>query len=94
MVKREILSSDGSLMLVKVHLAEGFVGDMDQHPEEQISYIEKGKVEFEVNGEKRILVEGDKQYIPSNMVHQVKVLEECVILDIFTPIRKDLVVQA
>jgi quercetin dioxygenase-like cupin family protein len=91
MVKREILSSDGSLMLVKVQLAKGFIGDVDQHPEEQISYIEKGKVEFEVNGEKRILAEGDKQYIPSNVVHQVKVLEECVILDIFTPIRRDLV---
>nr|WP_263324663.1 cupin domain-containing protein [Neobacillus sp. Marseille-Q6967] len=90
MVKREILSSEGSLMLVKVHLAEGFVGDIDQHVHEQISYIEKGKVEFEVNGEKKILTAGDTQYIPSNVVHQVKVLEECVILDIFTPIRQDL----
>lgn len=90
MVKREILSSDGSLMLVKVQLAEGFVGDVDKHPEEQISYIEKGTVEFEVNGEKRILAQGDTQYIPSNVEHRVKVLEDSVILDIFTPIRKDL----
>jgi quercetin dioxygenase-like cupin family protein len=88
MVKREILSSEGSLMLVRVQLAEGYIGDVDQHPEEQISYIEKGKVEFEVNGEKRILNTGDTQYIPSNVQHQVRVLEECVILDIFTPIRK------
>lgn len=77
-------------MLVKVQLAEGFLGDVDQHPEEQISYIEKGAVEFEVNGEKRVLREGDTQYIPSNVQHQVKVLEECTILDIFTPLRKDL----
>lgn len=90
MVKREILSSEGSLMLVKVQLAEGFIGDIDQHPEEQISFIEKGQVEFEVNGEKRILNEGDTQYIPSNVKHQVRVIKECVILDIFTPIRKDL----
>lgn len=90
MVTREILSSTGSLMLVKVQLAEGFLGDVDQHPEEQISYIEKGAVEFEVNGEKRVLRKGDTQYIPSNVQHQVKVLEECTILDIFTPLRKDL----
>ncbi|WP_053360903.1 cupin domain-containing protein [Bacillus sp. FJAT-27251] len=91
MVQREILSKEGSLMLVKVQLAEGFAGDVDQHPEEQISFIEKGQVEFEVGGVTRILKEGDTQYIPSNIEHRVKVLEECVILDIFTPIRKDLV---
>ncbi len=90
MVKKEILSSEGSLMLVKVQLAEGYVGDVDQHPEEQMSYIEKGIIEFEVNGEKRILTAGDKQYIPSNVKHQVRVIEECVLLDIFTPVRKDL----
>jgi quercetin dioxygenase-like cupin family protein len=90
MIKKEIVSSEGSLMLVKVYLAEGYIGDVDQHPEEQLSFIEKGKIEFEVNGEKRILSAGDKQYIPANVVHQVKVLEECVILDIFTPVRQDL----
>lgn len=90
MVTREILSSTGSVMLVRVQLAAGFKGDVDQHPEEQLSYIEKGAVEFEVNGEKRILLEGDTQYIPSNVEHQVKVIEECVILDVFTPIRRDL----
>lgn len=90
MVSREILSSTGSLMLVRVNLAKGFVGDIDQHVEEQISYIEQGAVEFEVGGVKRVLREGETQYIPSNIKHQVKVLEECVILDVFTPLRKDL----
>jgi quercetin dioxygenase-like cupin family protein len=90
MVKREVLSSEGSMMLVKVELAEGFIGDIDQHKEEQISFIEKGKVEFEVDGNKRILQTGDTQYIPSDIEHRVIVIEECVILDMFTPIRKDL----
>lgn len=90
MVKRKILSSDGNLMMVKVELSEGFHGDVDQHPEEQLSYIEKGKVEFEVNGEKKLINEGEVFHIPSNIMHRVKVLEECTIIDVFTPIRKDL----
>lgn len=90
MVTREILTSEGSVMVVKVQLSEGFAGDVDQHPEEQVSYIEKGQVEFEVDGQKRVLNVGDTQYIPSNVQHRVKVLEECTILDVFTPIRKDL----
>lgn len=88
MVKRDVLHAEGTLMFVKVELPTGFVGDPDQHIEEQISYIESGKVEFDVNGEKRILSKGDVQYIPSNAPHQVNVIEECVILDVFTPIRK------
>lgn len=90
MVTREILSSEGSVMVVKVTLAEGFAGDVDQHPEEQLTYILEGQVEFEVDGNKRMLNPGDTQYVPSNSKHQVKVLEECVLLDVFTPIRKDL----
>lgn len=94
MVTREILTSEGSVMVVKVKLSEGFIGDVDQHTEEQVSYIEKGKVEFEVDGQKRVLNVGDTQYIPSNVKHQVKVLEECTILDIFTPIRINLLANA
>jgi quercetin dioxygenase-like cupin family protein len=90
MVSREILSAEGSVMLVKVQLAEGFVGEVDQHPEEQISYIEHGLVEFEVGGVVRVLRQGDSVYIPSNVEHRVKVIEECTILDVFTPVRVDL----
>jgi quercetin dioxygenase-like cupin family protein len=90
MVKREILSTGESVMLVKVELAKGFKGDIDQHPEEQISYIEKGKVQFEVDGTTRTLSQGDVQHISANVIHRVKVLEDCVILDVFTPLRKDL----
>jgi quercetin dioxygenase-like cupin family protein len=92
MVKRKIVSAEGSLMLVRVELEEGFFGDVDQHPEEQVSYIEKGKVEFEVDGEVAVLCEGDVQYIPPNVLHRVKVIEQSIILDVFTPIRKDLLV--
>ena len=90
MVSREILNAEGSVMLVKVQLAEGFVGEVDQHLEEQISYIENGTVEFEVGGVVRVLGEGESVYIPSNVEHKVKVLRECTILDVFTPVRVDL----
>lgn len=90
MIKRKVLNSDGSLMLVRVDLAQGFKGEIDQHPEEQLSYIEMGKVEFEVDGKVHLLSQGDVQFIPSNVKHRVKVLETCVILDVFTPIRKEL----
>jgi quercetin dioxygenase-like cupin family protein len=90
MINRKILSVGESVMLVRVELAKGFKGDIDQHPEEQISYIEKGKVEFEVDGITRILSQGDVQHISPHMIHRVNVLEDCVILDVFTPLRREL----
>jgi quercetin dioxygenase-like cupin family protein len=90
MIERKILSTGISVMLVRVQIAKGYRGDIDQHPEEQISYIEKGKVEFEVDGTKSVLSQGDVQYISPNVIHRVHVLEDCVILDVFTPLRKDI----
>ncbi len=77
-------------MFVKVELKKDFHGDVDQHVEEQISYIESGSVEFEVGGVRTILEKGDVQYIPSNVEHRVKVIQDCVLLDVFTPLRKEL----
>jgi len=89
-VEREILSAKGSIMLVKVLLEEGFIGDVDQHLEEQICYIEQGSVEFELDGEVQLLKKGESIYIPSNVAHKVKVIEKCTILDVFTPLRTGL----
>jgi len=77
-------------MLVKVELPEGFQGELDQHVEEQASYIEKGKLEFTLNAKVNVLSKGDAIFIPSNLPHQVKVIEACTIIDIFTPIRSSL----
>lgn len=90
MINRKLLAADGASMMVRVELKKDFYADVDQHVEEQISYIETGKVEFEVGGVKSILDKGQTVHIPSNIKHRVKVLEDCVILDVFTPVRKDL----
>ncbi|TDL30902.1 cupin domain-containing protein [Jeotgalibacillus sp. S-D1] len=94
MSNRTILNADGSLMLVEVALEKNFYSEVDQHAEEQLSYILKGSVEFEVGGKKKVLESGDVQYIPSNEPHRVKVIDACTILDVFTPLRADLLGKA
>ena len=86
-MKRNVLVAEGSLMIVKVELQMDFKGELDQHVEEQVSYIEKGKVEFTVDGVMRVLNPGDALYIPSNVPHLVHVTVPCTIIDVFTPIR-------
>lgn len=90
MIQRDILHAKGKLMVVKVQLKKGDVVELHSHFEEQVSYIEKGKLELIVYDEKKTYAAGEVFHIPSNVMHGVVVLEDCEIVDIFSPIRKDI----
>jgi quercetin dioxygenase-like cupin family protein len=88
-VERKILASSGKLMTVEVTFKKGAIGTLHSHPHEQISYIIKGKFEFEMDGKKHILRAGDSYYVNPGIVHGIKAIDDSVILDVFTPQRED-----
>jgi quercetin dioxygenase-like cupin family protein len=60
------------------------------HPHEQITVVLKGELEMVIDGERCVLKEGDAVLIPGNAPHSAQSLTECLILDIFNPVREDL----
>jgi len=90
-VRRKIMAYDESLMLVKVEFQTGAVGALHQHYHKQISHVESGVFETEINGEKKILKAGDAYYIPPNIIHGVICLEAGVLIDCFSPMREDFI---
>jgi len=90
-MKRKIMAWDEKLMLVKVHFEKGAVGALHQHPHTQITHIENGVFEVEIGDEKKILTAGDAFYIPQNIMHGAVCLEAGVLIDIFSPMREDLI---
>lgn len=88
-VSRKMLAFGGSMMLVEVTFEKGATGALHSHFHEQASYIHKGVFEFEIEGNKQIVREGDSIYIPKNSMHGVVALEDSVIIDVFTPQRED-----
>ena len=88
-ISRKILARGGDLMMVEVYLEEGGIGALHSHPHEQISYVNKGSLEFELNGRKEIVMTGDTIYVPPNTLHGVVALEKSVIIDVFNPQRED-----
>lgn len=88
-VSRKILGYDEKIMMVKVKFDAGTTVVPHTHMHTQTSYCAKGKFEFTVGEEKRIIGYGDGLYIPSNVPHGVVCLEEGVIVDVFTPARED-----
>lgn len=60
-----------------------------QHEHEQISILIKGQFEFYLEGERHLVQPGMVVMIPSDAVHSGKALEDCVIMDVFSPTRED-----
>lgn len=90
-VRRKVLSYDPSLMLVKVEFLAGAVGQIHQHEHVQISYVESGVFEIEINQQKQILRQGDTFHVPSNVLHGALCLEDGALIDAFSPMRADFI---
>ena len=90
-VRRRILQAQGSLMLMEVRFAADAAGYEHNHVHEQISYCVEGRFEYSLNGRTHLLSEGDSIYVPSNVLHGAKALEAGTLIDVFTPVREDLV---
>lgn len=90
-VRRRILQAQGRLMLMEVEFAAGAAGYEHQHPHEQISYCIAGRFEYSLNGQARVLAAGDSIYVPGNARHGAKALEAGTLIDVFTPVREDLI---
>lgn len=91
-VIRKVLSYSENLMAVELHFEKGAVGAKHSHPHEQIGYIASGKLIYQEDGSAdKELQAGDTYYVSPNVVHGIEVLEDTVLLDIFTPMRKDFV---
>jgi len=90
-VRRRIVQAQGRLMLMEVQFAAGAAGYEHHHPHEQISYCVAGRFEYSLDGTKRVLAAGDSIYVPSNTRHGAKALEAGTLIDVFTPLREDLI---
>ena len=90
-VTRKILSYTKELMMVEVCLEEGAQGYSHNHPHLQITYVAKGKLEFTVGDQVRIVKTGDSIFMPSDVMHGVKAREESILVDVFNPMREEFV---
>jgi len=89
-VRRMIHPPGRELMMMEVHFETGAVGADHAHPHEQLSYCLKGRIEFQIEGVKTVVAAGATISIPGGANHGVVALEPTALLDVFTPLREDL----
>jgi quercetin dioxygenase-like cupin family protein len=80
------------LMMVKYRFSRDQSWPEEVHEAEQGGYILKGRIELSLpaQGEKRLLGAGDGYLIPSRIPHSWRVLEETMLIDFFSPPRREL----
>lgn len=88
-VTRKILSYSNDLMMCEISFEKGAKGNFHSHKHLQITYIAKGSFEFTIDGETKVVKQGDSVYMPSDAVHGVTALEEGILVDVFNPMRED-----
>ncbi len=88
-VRRKIMGYDDNLMMVKVKFEKGAEVPSHHHPHVQSSLVESGKFEVDLGGGKQILGKGDGFFVPPDIEHKVKAIEEGIIVDTFHPARED-----
>jgi quercetin dioxygenase-like cupin family protein len=76
-------------MLVEVLFETGAEGATHSHPHEQISYCLSGGFDYSIEDRVIRLEPGDSVAVPGAVVHGTRCLSKGILIDIFTPPRKD-----
>ncbi|MBV9927597.1 MAG: cupin domain-containing protein [Acidobacteria bacterium] len=78
------------VMVCRLRFAPNVVTPPHEHPHEQITLVERGRVLFTVGEEQRVAEAGDVLHFPPGSWHGATMLdEEVVLIDIFSPVRED-----
>jgi quercetin dioxygenase-like cupin family protein len=88
-IRRQMVVGD-RLMVCRLTIAAHTVTPVHSHVHEQVTLVERGHVDFFVEGQRRPAKAGDVLLFPSSTQHGATMLdEEVVLIDIFSPPRED-----
>ena len=91
-VTRQVLGHDPELMMVRVTFDVGAVGLIHSHPHRQVTYVERGRFRFTLNGRETEVTAGDCWFVPPGAPHGAVALEAGSLIDVFAPARADFLV--
>ena len=88
-VERQMIVGE-RMMVCRLRFAPHIVTPPHEHPHEQVTLVERGRVLFTIGGEERVAEAGDVLHFPPGCWHGATMLdEEVILIDIFSPIRED-----
>lgn len=75
--------------LCEFRIAKGGRVPEHSHPHEQTGYLVSGRMKFMVGDESFEARPGDSWCLPGHVAHAAEVLEDSVMVEVFSPLRED-----
>ena len=88
LVTRQVVHSD-TMTIARLNLKKGAVVPRHHHVNEQVANLERGRLRCVFDDLETVMDSGESMQIPSNVPHMVEALEDCVVIDLFSPVRED-----
>ncbi|MFC2097614.1 cupin domain-containing protein [Bacteroidota bacterium] len=76
-------------LLGEFRLKKDAIIPMHKHPHEQTGYVISGRMIFIIDKIRQEVAPGDSWCIKGNIEHGVEVLEDSVVIEIFSPVREE-----
>ena len=89
-IKFKTLTHCDNVQLIEFVIKKDVFLPEHSHPNTQIGYLIEGKIEFVIDNKTYIAEPGDSWCIPANVPHSAKMLEDSKVIEVFSPIREDL----
>ena len=87
-VLRQYITAD-RVTIARFELKGGGVVPRHAHENEQVSIVLSGALLFRIDGREITVRGGEVMQIPGSVAHEVEVLEDALVIDVFSPIRQD-----
>ena len=92
-ITRRLVSGEHG-MVVWWSIRAGAHAAAHRHPNEQIFWMLKGRMEFRLGNERRVCGPGDIAVIPGGVEHEAWWPEDTEVIDVFSPPREDFLTDA
>jgi quercetin dioxygenase-like cupin family protein len=87
-IVRQFITAE-RVTIARFELARGGIVPRHAHENEQVSYIVSGALKFVFDDREVVVRGGELIQIPPNVPHAAEVVEDCVAIDVFSPVRQD-----
>jgi quercetin dioxygenase-like cupin family protein len=76
-------------LLIETNIKKGAVHNLHSHPHEQTGYLVSGKLMMIIGDERFEAEPGDSWCVPGGVEHSGEILEDSVIVEVFSPVREE-----
>ncbi|SET06419.1 Cupin domain-containing protein [Natronincola peptidivorans] len=90
-LERKTLVYGEKTLLTEFKFQQGHTLPLHEHPHEQTGYLVSGHIALIINDIRYEILPGDSWVIPGNVKHAAEIIEDSIVVEVFSPVREDFI---